>query len=202
MIKRVFDIVASLVALVVLTALFLTVAILIRVGSPGPVFFRQKRVGFGFKPFWIHKFRTMVPGAATQGSITWGGSRDPRITSIGRVLRRTKVDELPQLLNVLKGEMSLVGPRPEVPEYVEMFRDDYREILKTRPGITDFASLEFCDEAALLARAAVPEDAYVNEILPEKIRLSRRYVQSASFWVDLDVLGRTLLSIIRPGRRP
>jgi lipopolysaccharide/colanic/teichoic acid biosynthesis glycosyltransferase len=200
MIKRLFDILASSVALVALSPLFLVVAVLIRIGSPGPAFFRQKRVGLGFEPFWILKFRTMVPDAAAQGSITWGGARDPRITRIGRVLRSSKLDELPQLVNVLKGEMSLVGPRPEVPEYVEMFREDYREILTARPGITDFASLEFCDEAAVLARAAVPEEAYVKEILPEKIRLSRRYVQSASFRVDLEVIGRTLWSIIHRRR--
>lgn len=201
MTKRLFDVVASSVALVVLSPVFLTVGVLIRLGSPGPVFFRQKRVGLGFRPFWVYKFRTMVPDAASQGPITWGGSRDPRITSVGRVLRRTKLDELPQLVNVLKGEMSLVGPRPEVPEYVELFREDYREILKAKPGITDFASLRFYDEAALLARAAVPEEVYVKDILPEKILLSRHYVQSASFWVDLGVIFKTLLSIIHTGRR-
>lgn len=201
MTKRLFDILTTSVALVVLSPVFLAIAILIRIGSPGPVFFRQKRVGFGFKPFWVHKFRTMVPDAASKGSITWGGSGDPRITTVGRVLRRTKLDELPQLVNVLKGEMSLVGPRPEVPEYVDLFREDYREILKAKPGITDFASLKFCDEAALLARAPVPEEAYVKDILPEKIRLSRQYVQSASFRVDLGVIFKTLLSIIHARRQ-
>ena len=125
----------------------------------------------------------MIPGGAAHGVITWG-ARDPRITPVGRILRRTKLDELPQLVNILKGDMSLVGPRPEIPQYVELFRDDYQEILKARPGITDFASFKFRDEAALLAGSRTPEDTYIREILPEKIRLGRQYVQCASFWVD------------------
>jgi lipopolysaccharide/colanic/teichoic acid biosynthesis glycosyltransferase len=200
MVKRLFDIVMAVAGLIVLSPVFLAVAIWIKVGSPGPVFFKQQRVGLDFQPFWIFKFRTMVPDAAARGSITWGGDNDPRITAVGRILRRTKLDEVPQLINVLKGEMSFVGPRPEIPHYVELFRADYREILKARPGITDFASLKFRDEAGVLARSPAPEEAYVREILPEKIRLSRQYVQSASFWVDLRVIFETLRSIVRlPG---
>ena len=202
MTKRIFDVVAAFVGMLVLSPIFIAVAIWIAVGSPGPILFKQKRVGRDFRPFSIYKFRTMVPDAAARGPITWGGDNDPRITRAGRVLRRTKLDELPQLINVLKGDMSVVGPRPEVPQYVELFRDDYREILQTRPGITDFASLKFRDEAALLAKSAAPEETYVRDILPEKIRLSRQYVRAASFWVDLTVILQTLRSIVRPSANP
>jgi lipopolysaccharide/colanic/teichoic acid biosynthesis glycosyltransferase len=198
LIKRLFDIVVAIVGLTVLSPILVAVAIWVRVGSRGPIVFAQKRVGRDFHPFWIYKFRTMVPDADARGPITWGGDEDPRITRAGRILRRTKLDELPQLVNVLRGDMSFVGPRPEVPQYVQLFREDYREILRTRPGITDFASLEFRDEAALLARSPSPEEAYVKDILPEKIRLSRQYVQSASLWVDLRVIFKTLLRIVRP----
>jgi lipopolysaccharide/colanic/teichoic acid biosynthesis glycosyltransferase len=196
MVKRAFDITAAATALVVLSPVFLAVAICIRIGSPGPVIFRQKRVGLGFRPFWLYKFRTMVPDAAAQGPITWGGAADPRITRVGRILRRTKLDELPQLINILRGDMSVVGPRPEVAPYVDLFRTDYQELLRTRPGLTDLASLKFRDEAAVLARAKEPEEAYVREILPEKIRLSRQYIQSSSIWLDLSLVVMTLASVL------
>jgi lipopolysaccharide/colanic/teichoic acid biosynthesis glycosyltransferase len=202
MTKRAFDFVAALLGLLVLAPVFLVVAVAVGLGSPGPILFMQKRVGRAYRPFWIYKFRTMVVGAARGGSITWGGAEDPRITPVGRFLRRTKLDELPQLLNVLKGEMSFVGPRPEVPEYVERFPEEFREILKVRPGITDFASLEFRHEAALLARSATPEETYVSEILPEKLRLSQEYVRSSSLRLDLMLIFRTLFSIWMPAGAP
>jgi len=164
------------------------------------VFFRQKRMGRGGRPFFILKFRTMVQEAPKRGGpITCGD--DPRITRIGRLLRKTKLDELPQLINVLRGDMSLVGPRPEVPKYVEMFRQDYEEILRVRPGITDLASVKFCDEAALLGSAANPEEEYLRRVLPEKIRLAKEYVAKFTYrpaqcrnsysvvvvWKDLEV---------------
>ena len=149
--KRLFDIVAAGIGLLAISPLMLLAAFLIKVDSPGPIFFKQERVGRGFRPFLIYKFRTMVQDASRRrSSITVGA--DPRITRIGRFLRKTKFDELPQLINVLKGEMSLVGPRPEVPRYVEMFRKDYEEILRVRPGITDPASLKYQDEAEILGR--------------------------------------------------
>src|SRR5207253_6817635 len=151
--------------------LFVVVAILIRADSPGPVFFAQERIGKGFRPFWIYKFRTMVKDAAQRGgALTASG--DPRITRVGQILRNTKIDELPQLINVLRGDMSLVGPRPEVRRYVELFRHDYEEILRVRPGITDLASLKYRDESALLAVAADPEQEYITRVLPDKITLA------------------------------
>jgi lipopolysaccharide/colanic/teichoic acid biosynthesis glycosyltransferase len=194
MIKRTFDVVTSLAGVLCLLPLFVAVAMLIKLDSNGPVLFRQERVGRRFRPFRIYKFRTMVADApARGGSITCG--EDPRITRIGRLLRRTKIDELPQLVNVLKGEMSIVGPRPEVPRYVDCFRDDYEQILTVRPGITDLASLKFRDEAALLGVLPDPEDTYLRSILPEKVSLGKEYIRRASMWFDLTLIAKTLAAI-------
>ena len=189
--KRAFDFVAALVGTICLLPLFLAVAILIKLDSPGPVFFTQERIGRGFRPFFIYKFRTMVRDAPQRGrAITCGN--DPRITRIGRLLRRTKVDELPQLLNVIKGEMSLVGPRPEVRRYVEAYRKDYEEVLTVRPGITDLASLRFCDEAAILGSCENPEEMYLTQILPEKLSLGKAYARESSLHSDLALIVKTL----------
>jgi lipopolysaccharide/colanic/teichoic acid biosynthesis glycosyltransferase len=197
-IKRAFDCSAALAGIIVLLPLFALVAVLIRIDSFGPALFRHRRVGQGFRPFDVYKFRTMVDGAAGRGGqITFEGNADCRITRVGRVLRATKIDELPQLLNVLKGDMSLVGPRPEVAEYVDLFHDDYEEILEVRPGMTDFASLEYVDEAALLEQAADPVAEYTHHILPAKIRLAREYVHRASLQVDIELILRTVLSVFR-----
>ena len=195
MMKRLFDVTLSLLGLVVLAPLFAVVAFLIALDSQGGIFFRQIRVGRNFRTFAIYKFRTMTSGADSQGSgITIGA--DSRITRVGRVLRRTKIDELPQLMNVLRGDMSLVGPRPEVPKFVAMFPDDYRDILRIRPGITDLASLKYRDESALLAKQpSKAEDYYVRVILPDKIRLGRRYLEDVSLWRDLQIIVRTLFGI-------
>lgn len=194
--KRTVDLLISTAGLVLLAPVFLVVALLIKADSPGPVFFRQERIGRGFRPFFIYKFRTMVPDAAQLGKMITVGE-DPRITRIGRLLRLTKIDELPQLLNVLTGDMSLVGPRPEVRPYVELFRPDYEEILQLAPGITDLASVRYCDESAILGRAVNPEELYVKEILPEKIRLTKEYIRRASFFFDLRVIVRTLVVLVR-----
>jgi lipopolysaccharide/colanic/teichoic acid biosynthesis glycosyltransferase len=192
--KRALDILIAAVGLMVLSPIFLVVAILIKFDSRGPALFRQERVGKGFKPFRIYKFRTMVKDAAQIGSsITCGD--DPRITRIGRFLRKTKVDELPQFLNVLRGEMSLVGPRPEVRRYVECFRKDYEEILKVRPGITDLASVKYRDEATILSQAPDPEEEYRLRVLPEKIRLGKEYIQQSSLLFDVKVILRTLVRL-------
>ena len=189
--KRFFDFSVAAAGLVVLSPLMLLTAFLIKIDSPGRVFFKQERVGRSFRPFLIYKFRTMVQDAPQRGAaITTGG--DPRITRVGRFLRTTKVDELPQLVNVLRGDMSLVGPRPEVPRYVEMFREDYLEILKLRPGITDLASLKYQNESDLLGQADNPENEYVRRILPDKIRLSKEYVERASFVFDIRLILKTL----------
>ena len=189
--KRFFDIVIAVLGLLVLSPLLLLVSVLIKIDSDGPVFFTQERIGKGFQPFRIYKFRTMSTKASRRGSlITYGN--DSRITRIGRFLRRTKLDELPQLINVLRGEMSLVGPRPEVRKYVDLFRNEYNEILKVRPGITDLASLKYQDEAELLAQFANPEQAYVTHVLPDKLRLARYYVDRSSFLFDMRLLIKTL----------
>jgi lipopolysaccharide/colanic/teichoic acid biosynthesis glycosyltransferase len=192
--KRLFDIVVSLAGLVLLFPLLLLVAVLVKADSPGPVFFRQERMGRRFRPFFIYKFRTMISDTSGKGRpITVGN--DPRITRAGRLLRATKIDELPQLINVFKGEMSFVGPRPEVRQYVELFRNDYEEILQIRPGITDLASVKYRDEAAILGRSENPENEYVRRVLPEKIELAREYLRRSSLFFDLALLFKTLCKL-------
>lgn len=194
--KRLFDFCVAAVGLLVLSPLLLLAAFLIKIDSPGPVLFKQQRIGKGFRPFMIYKFRTMVQDASQRGSeITVGA--DPRITRIGRFLRKSKFDELPQLINVLKGDMSLVGPRPEVPRYVEMFRQEYEEILGIRPGITDMASLRFRDEATVLGRSENPEEKYVTHVLPEKIKLAKEYTRQSSLFFDLGVIFKTLVKLVQ-----
>ncbi len=189
--KRLFDFVAAGAGLLVLSPVMLVAALLIKSDTPGPVFFRQERIGKNFRPFRIFKFRTMVQNAAAIGSsITFG--EDPRITRVGRVLRRIKFDELPQLINVLKGEMSLVGPRPEVRSYVELYRKDYEEILEVRPGITDIASLKYRNESSLLAVAEDPEKEYMSRVLPDKIALAKEYVECSSFFFDVMLIVKTI----------
>ncbi len=197
MAKRLFDLLVASLALLLLAPLLLAVALLIRLDSPGPVFFRQQRVGRHGVPFSIHKFRTMRVEAPLQGLPLTVGA-DPRITRVGGFLRRTRIDELPQLIDVLAGSMSLVGPRPEVPRYVAHYPAELRErALSVRPGITDPASLAHIDEAALLARAADPEQEYIQRILPAKLRHAVDYAESATLVTDLGVLARTLLALLR-----
>jgi len=195
-IKRLFDVLVAVAGLLVLSPLFALVALAIKLTSRGPVFFRQERVGRNFRPFRIYKFRTMVVDAPRLGGQITAG-RDPRITSIGHLLRKTKLDELPQLLNVLSGEMSLVGPRPEVPKYVEMFRPQFAEVLSVRPGITDLASVKYRDENEILGQADDPEAAYVNQVLPDKLALATEYVRRASFWFDVRLIFATFWKVLR-----
>ena len=195
--KRGFDFVIAFAGLVLLSPLFVMVGLLIKLGSPGPVFFRQERMGKRFKPFFIYKFRTMIVDNLQnrQVPLTVGG--DPRITSIGRWLRKSKIDELPQLINVLRGEISLVGLRPEMPQFVELFRTDYQEILAVRPGITDMASLKYRNEESVLAKAEDPENEYLRNVLPDQIRLAKDYLQCSSFLFDLRVILQTLFKLFR-----
>jgi lipopolysaccharide/colanic/teichoic acid biosynthesis glycosyltransferase len=194
--KRAFDITMAAVGLMLLSPLLLFVTLLIKLDSPGPALFRQERIGQGFRPFRIYKFRTMVKDAPGKGGmITFGG--DPRITRVGLILRKSKIDELPQLINVLRGEMSFVGPRPEVRQYVELFREDYAEILNVLPGITDLASLQYRYEAEILRRSEDPEQEYVMHVLPEKIRLAKEYLGQASFSFDVMLILKTVLSLLR-----
>ena len=195
--KRLFDILCSFIGLLLLQPLFVVTAIMIKVDSQGPVFFRQGRVGRNFRRFMIYKFRTMVVDAEKNGlRITSGG--DSRITKVGRILRKFKIDELPQLFNVLKGDMSLVGPRPEVEEYVKLYEKDYMEILKRRPGITDVSSIIFREEEAVLKNQVDPEGYYKKILLPEKIRLAKEYIEHSSFSYDLKLVLNTLHKILNP----
>lgn len=191
MIKRVFDLLASAAALLLLSPLLLMVAALVRATSRGPVFFRQERIGRNSRPFRIYKFRTMVQDAPRHGGLVTFGA-DPRITRVGRFLRAAKIDELPQLINVLLGDMSFVGPRPEVRKYVEMFRDDYAEVLRVRPGITDLASIKYRHEAEILGHADDPEREYIERILPDKIKLGKEYAKNNSLWLDVVIILKTL----------
>jgi len=194
--KRVFDTVFASLGLLCPAPLLLLVALLIKQDSPGPVFFRQERIGREFRPFRIFKFRTMVRDAPRKGGpITFGA--DPRITTVGRVLRKTKIDELPQLINVLRGQMTFVGPRPEVRRYVGLFREDYEDILRVLPGITDLASLKYRHEAEMLGRCENPEETYARQILPEKIKLAKEYVRQASLRSDIALILKTLLTLFR-----
>ncbi len=195
MAKRAFDLLVAAGALLLLAPLLAAIALWIRLDSPGPVFFRQQRIGRHGVPFSIHKFRTMVHGAPGL-PLTVGA--DPRITRAGRWLRRTRLDELPQFIDVLQGTMSLVGPRPEVPRYVARYPPALRDrVLAVRPGITDPSSLDFLDEAARLATAADPEREYVERILPAKLQRAAAYAQRASLRTDIAVLWRTLLVLWR-----
>jgi lipopolysaccharide/colanic/teichoic acid biosynthesis glycosyltransferase len=194
--KRGMDVIGAFGGLVLLAPLFVIVAVLIKIDSAGPVLFRQERLGKGFRPFWIYKFRTMVRDAPMRGG-TVTTTADPRITPIGAILRRTKIDELAQLINVLKGDMSFVGPlRPEVRHYVEMYRQDYESILTMRPGITDLASLKRPDEQAFLAKFENPEEEYAQNLLPEKLRLGKEYLRRSSLIFDLSLILKTLLVLI------
>jgi lipopolysaccharide/colanic/teichoic acid biosynthesis glycosyltransferase len=200
--KRLFDLLGAAFSLIVLAPLLLVVALAIRLDSPGPVLFRQERVGRHGRPFRIHKFRTMAHGAGSQGPLLTVGA-DARITRVGAALRRHRLDELPQLFDVLRGDMSLVGPRPEVPRYVAMYPADLRErVLSVRPGITDPASLEFIDEAEQLARAPDPEREYVDVILPRKLRRAADYAARATLATDLRVIGHTLRVLFRRPKTP
>lgn len=190
--KRAFDLLVAALALVMVAPLLLAAALWIKLDSPGPVFFRQQRVGRAGRLFRIHKLRTMRTDAGAQGPpIT--AHDDARVTRAGRLLRHYRIDELPQLIDVLRGDMSLVGPRPEVPRYVALYPAPLREqVLSVRPGITDPASLEFVDEARQLRDAPDPERAYIDEILPRKLQRQADYVRRATLASDVMVLGRTL----------
>jgi len=200
MAKRAFDLFWSVLGLAVLFPLLVLVALVVKLQDGGPVFFRQIRVGRGGRPFRIWKFRTMVVEAEPQGrAITVG--RDPRITRAGQYLRSTKLDELPQLLNVAAGEMSLVGPRPEVPRFVAFYSEDQRAILALRPGVTDLASIKYRNESDLLAQAEDPDETYIRILLPDKIRINLAYASQAGLWSDFLVILATL-GLFPPARIP
>lgn len=197
--KRLFDIVASGFGLLFLCPILLIVAIWIKLDSKGPVFYRQVRVGMHNKDFHIFKFRSMSVGA-DKGSLVTIGGRDPRVTHSGYFIRKYKLDELPQLINVFVGDMSLVGPRPEVRHYVNYWTEEQMRILDVRPGITDPASIKFRNENEMIEQAEDPEDYYINVIMQEKSKLYLEYVQNASFWYDIILIFRTLYVVIKEGK--
>lgn len=196
MLRRAFDLTAASLGLLALSPLLLVVAVAIAASSPGPVFFRQERIGRHGVPFRIFKFRTMrVDAEAVGGQLTVEG--DPRITGVGRFLRASKLDELPQLINVVRGEMALVGPRPEVPRYVALYDDVQRRVLDVRPGITDPASIRYRDENAVLARAEDPEAAYVEVVMPHKLELNLAYLERRTLASDVGVILATFARLLR-----
>jgi lipopolysaccharide/colanic/teichoic acid biosynthesis glycosyltransferase len=189
--KRIFDLILSAIGLLILSPIFVAVALWIKLDSPGPILFKQTRVGYEGKDFQIYKFRTMVVNAEAIGTqITIG--EDPRITKSGKFLRKYKLDELPQLFNVLLGDMSLVGPRPEVPKYVSLYNADQKKVLNVLPGITDLASLEFSNENELLAGKEDAEEFYIQEIMPQKLLLNLEYIDRAGLLFDLKIILRTI----------
>jgi len=189
--KRIFDIIASLVGGLVLLPVIILVSIWIKIGSKGPVFYIQKRVGKDFKEFDLYKFRSMKVDANKHGPSVTSGD-DPRITQVGKFIRKTKIDELPQLLNVLKGDMSLVGPRPEVKKFVDQKSQEYIKVLSVKPGITDNAAIEFRDEEEIMKQYTDKEKAYIEFILPQKIKLYYKYIDNISFKNDIKLILQTL----------
>ena len=197
MCKRLLDLFGGLVGLLVLSPVFLIISLLIKADSPGSVFFRQTRVGKGGRLFSIHKFRTMISSQTVNAPLITVG-RDPRITRVGQFLREHKLDELPQLIDVLFGTMSLVGPRPEVEKYVALYPAEIKElVLGVRPGLTDRASIEFKDETKLLAECDDPERAYVEQILPRKLAYYCEYVKHSNCWLDLQIIFLSLVALMK-----
>ena len=193
---RFFDFILSLVGLVVLAPIFIVLATWIKIDSKGPVFYKQVRVGQNGIDFGLFKFRSMVVDADKKGLITVGG-RDPRITRSGYFIRKYKLDELPQLINVLLGDMSLVGPRPEVRKYVELYTDEQQKVLSVKPGITDYASIEYMDENEILGKANDPEKTYIEEIMPEKIKYNMKYINNKNLFEYFKIILLTVLKIVR-----
>jgi len=196
MLKRTFDILFSGIGLLLLFPLFLCIMVATAVSSKGGVFYKQKRIGLNGKPFRILKFRTMYVGSDKKGLLTVG-KKDSRVTSVGYYLRKSKLDELPQLINVFIGDMSLVGPRPEVPKYVDLYSTEDKKVLLVRPGITDYASIQFRNENELLAKSDNPEKTYIEEIMPLKLALNKKYITDKNFFNDIKIILGTLKVILR-----
>lgn len=194
--KRLLDIIVSLISIILLLPIFVVIAILIKLDTKGPIFYIQQRVGRDFKKFGLYKFRTMVVNADKIGPLVTK-DRDPRITRVGYYLRKWKLDELPQFFNVLKGDMSLVGPRPEVERYIDLFRDEYKVILSIKPGITDYATIHFRDEEDIIAQFEDVEKGYTEIVLPKKIELYKKYIEEISLMTDIKILFLTFLKVLR-----
>jgi len=192
--KRIFDLFFTLIGLPFLLPFLAIIALMIKLEDGGPVFFIQRRIGYKGNPFYMLKFRTMVIDAEKNGSLITVGN-DPRITRVGYFLRKYKLDEFPQLLNVLKGEMSLVGPRPEVEKYVMLYNSEQRKVLNIIPGMTDPASIKYVNENEILAQAKDPEKIYIEKVMPEKIKLNLEYAEKATCWSDFLIIIKTFFRI-------
>jgi lipopolysaccharide/colanic/teichoic acid biosynthesis glycosyltransferase len=196
MIKRLFDIIFSFFGLLFSSPILILLSIWIKLDSKGCVFYRQERIGKKEVPFRIFKFRTMFVGSDQKGLLTIG-DKDNRVTQVGQFLRKTKLDELPQLINVMKGEMSFVGPRPEVKKYVDLYTVEQRAIFQVRPGITDVASIEYMDEVEVLAKSEHPEKTYIEEIMPHKLALNLAYLKRRNLFTDIGLIFKTVFKIVR-----
>ena len=194
-IKRLFDIIASLIGIIILSPILLLISLLIIFESGFPILYKQKRVGKENKDFFLLKFRSMNKGADKKGLLTIG-EKDSRITRVGYYLRKYKLDELPQLLNVLTGNMSIVGPRPEVRKYVDLYSDDQKKVLSVKPGITDYASMEYTNENEILAKSTEPEQLYIQEVMPKKLFLNQKYIQEMGLITDIKIIFKTISKII------
>lgn len=196
MCKRLFDLFAALIGLLILSPLFILLCIIIPVNSKGAPLFRQKRVGRGNRDFFLYKFRTMYTDSDKKGLLTVGG-KDRRITTIGYYLRKYKIDEIPQLINIIKGDMSIVGPRPEVRKYVDMYNPRQMQVLNVRPGLTDLASIKYVNENEILGASDDPEKTYIEKIMPEKLELNLQYINNQSFIYDIKLICNTIAAIIK-----
>ena len=194
--KRAFDLLAATFGLLILSPILVLIGIFVVLDSRGGVFYKQQRVGKNNRDFGLFKFRTMVSGADRKGQLTVG-SRDSRITRVGYYLRKYKLDEFPQLINVIRGEMSIVGPRPEVRKYVDLYSEEQKKVLLVRPGLTDYASLQFVNENEILGKVEDPEKVYIEEIMPQKLQLNASYIEKMGLATDLKIIFLTLFKIFR-----
>ena len=194
--KRIFDLFFAFLGIMLLLPIYLLIAIFIKLDSKGEVLYKQERIGKDGIPFYVLKFRTMVPDAFSKGALTVG-SRDPRVTGVGFYLRKYKLDELPQLFNVLFGEMSFVGPRPEVKKYTDLYNENQRVVLSVKPGITDYASIKYRNENDLLAQSSDPEKLYIEEIMPEKLNLNLKYINDNNVFKDIKIIINTFYTIVK-----
>lgn len=194
--KRIFDLFFAFLGIMLLLPIYLLIAIFIKLDSKGEILYKQERIGKDGIPFYVLKFRTMVPDAFSKGALTVG-SRDPRVTGVGFYLRKYKLDELPQLFNVLFGEMSFVGPRPEVKKYTDLYNENQRLVLSVKPGITDYASIKYRNENDLLAQSSDPERLYIEEIMPEKLNLNLKYINDNNLFKDIKIIINTFYTILK-----
>ncbi len=194
-IKRIFDFFAALIGLILLLPLFIIIALWIIIDSKGGIFYKQERIGKNGQPFKLYKFRSMRPNSDKQGQITIGN--DNRITKVGQFIRQYKIDELPQLINILKGEMSVVGPRPEVKKYVNLYTDEQKKVLTVKPGLSDYASIEYFDEQTILGQADDPDKEYIEVVMPAKLKLNLKYIKDKNLSTDFKIIFKTLGKIFK-----